>query len=93
MWRYANCGLSARAIGRKLGRDHHTVRRHLQPARGEELALNLAIYGRGAEARELVALLGGSPELGMEVENAIQASRAFIKSERERIEALAVGLF
>jgi hypothetical protein len=93
MWRLADRGLNLRAIARRLKRDHHTVARHLQPARGHELALQLAFRGRGREARELVSLLGGSPELALGVEKGLRAGRALMASEHQRIEALAEGLF
>ena len=93
MWRLAYRGLNLRAIGRKLKRDHHTVARHLQPARGQELALELACLGRGPEARELVSLLGGSPELALEVEQGLRVCRTLRAAEHQRIEALAADLF
>ena len=61
-WRRSREGMSARAIARWFDRDHHTVLRALEPRRVEDLAKDLALKGREAEAIELATQLG-DPEL------------------------------
>lgn len=89
MWRLAGDRMSARSIGRRLGRDHHTVRRHLQAERGQDLALWLGVSGRAVEAREMLARLGSTDEFRMEVEWVIQTYLAWSTREREKLKAIA----
>lgn len=58
IWRLAEQGYSARAIGRQIRRDHHTVRRHLQSERVQLLAMKLALIGQNRKAREMGERLG-----------------------------------
>ena len=57
-WWASRNGLSARAIGRRFGRDHHTVLRALEPDRVAGMAERLALAGRECEALELATQLG-----------------------------------
>lgn len=68
IWRLASRGFGQRKIARCLGRDHHTVARHLERERGEDLALELAFKGRLQDAREMVQLLNGPESLAEQVE-------------------------
>ena len=85
MWRLAESGLSARAVSRRVNRDHHTVLRHLQQEWGEELALGLALRGKSDEAREMVERLGNSDSFGAEVEKYVATHRAWLNFERKRV--------
>ena len=87
IWR---CGLSrsAREIGRLVSRDHHTVLRHRQVESGEALALELALFGRESDAREMLVLLRASDEFKAEVERCIQTAAKWRAFERKRVNAL-----
>jgi hypothetical protein len=76
MWRLTVLGGSARKVGRILGRDHHTVRRHLSQDSGEDLAMSLALAGRSSQAREIAYRLGDF-EFVCEVEITIEAVRSW----------------
>jgi hypothetical protein len=89
MWRLAGDRVSARGIGRRLGRDHHTVRRHLQAEWGHDLALSLGVCGRAIDAREMLARLGSTDEFKAEVEWVIDTHRAWSTRERQRFNATA----
>jgi hypothetical protein len=54
IWRMARAHMSARSIGRSLGRDHHTVMRHAALGRLHDLAGALALAGYYPEARSLL---------------------------------------
>jgi hypothetical protein len=53
-------GLSAREVGRRLSRDHHTVTRHAAPSRLDDLASALALAGHYPEARSILKQHGQS---------------------------------
>jgi IS30 family transposase len=89
MWRLAGEGHSAREIGRQLGRDHHSVRRHLERHRGEGLALDLALHGKRGSAREMVQRLGNEHDFATEVEKFIATFEAWVKVEQRRIDEIA----
>ena len=57
-WELAEKHVSARQIARQVGRDHHTVLRHLSPVRGQALAFQLALRGYRRQALDLAARLG-----------------------------------
>jgi hypothetical protein len=83
-------GNSARAIGRKLSRDHHTVTRSLTANAGEELAFSLALMGAGPAAREVVGYMGGSEELLASVQEALFGYWAERGRHRLRLAQLAL---
>lgn len=89
MWRLSDAGLSARAVGRRIHRDHHTVLRHLQAEWGEDLALSLALRGMADEAREMAWRLKESNTIGSDVEKFLATHRAWITFERDRVNRIA----
>jgi hypothetical protein len=89
MWRWAAQGLSARAVARRLGRDHHTVRRHLDPERGALLAVDLAIHGKRGAAREMVRHLGDAAAVSANVEDCLATFEAWVTWEQARIDRIA----
>jgi hypothetical protein len=62
MWHLVRAGISAREIGRRLLRDHHTVVRHTAASRFQALVSDLALAGQFREARRLLKQHGGSPD-------------------------------
>lgn len=84
MWRWKGLGVSDRQIARHLRRDHHTVHRQLEPDRGVDLALSLALAGRRLDAREMVLRLGSPEGLAEQVESCLQNVAGYIRFERER---------
>jgi hypothetical protein len=89
MWNLAASGMSARAIGVQLFRDHHTVLRHLDPERGKQLALDLALHGKRGAAREMVQRLGNDAEFAARVEQCIATFERWANFERTRIATIA----
>jgi len=62
MWQSVRAGVSAREIGRRLLRDHHTVLRHTAASRVHDLVCDLALAEQFREARWLLKQQGRSKD-------------------------------